>query len=136
MGRPRTPTAKLKLNGAFAKNPNRTRQDPETKGPIGDPPPSMDVKLHATWFELADQAPVNVLRSRDRTVLELAVRVLYAIRNSEKLEAAMVSQLNKCLSSMGMTPTDASRVYAPNEKPDNPFTKFGRKAKQASKSAR
>lgn len=133
MGRPRKATAQLKLSGAFNRNPNRTREDPETTGPLGDPPPSMDKKFHATWFEIAEQAPVNVLRSRDRTLLELAVRVLYAIRNTDKLEAAMVSQLNKCLSSMGMTPSDASRVNANQEKPDNPFAKFGRKAKQARK---
>jgi hypothetical protein len=135
MARPRKPTAELELNGAFDKNPNRRRKDPQTTGPVGDPPPSMDVKYHATWYELVDQAPVDVLRSRDRTVLEIAVRVLYAIRHTDKVEAALISQLNKCLSSMGMTPSDASKVHAPHEKEENPFAEFASKTKEARKSA-
>lgn len=133
MSRPRKPTATLELNGAFAKNPNRRRKDPATSGPVGDPPPSMDKKFHATWHELVWQAPVDVLRSRDRAVLEIAVRVLYAIRNSDKLEAALVSQLTKCLSSMGMTPSDASKVHAPHERKENPFAKYASKTKEARK---
>lgn len=133
MARPRKPTAALELSGAFRRNPNRRRKDPETRGPIGDPPPSMDPKFHATWYELIDQAPVNVLRSADRAILEIAVRTLYAIRNSVKLEAALVSQLTKCLSSMGMTPSDRSKVHAPKDKDPNPFAKYASKTQEARK---
>lgn len=133
MPRPRKPTAQLELSGAFAKNPNRRRKDPATTGPIGDPPPSMHLKFHAIWYEVAGYAPVDVLRSRDRIILELAVRVLYTIRSADKVEAAMSSQLKACLSSMGMTPSDASKVHAPHERKENPFAKYASKTKEARK---
>jgi hypothetical protein len=96
----------------------------------------MDEKFHAAWYELAQQAPIGVLRSRDRVVLELAVRVLYAIRNSDVIKPALASQLSKCLASMGMTPGDASKVFAPQERPANPFGKFAHKAKAAAGAAK
>jgi hypothetical protein len=136
MARPRKPTAELKLNGAFAKNPNRKRVDPKTSGPVGDPPPSLSLELHATWHELAGQAPINVLRSADRALLEMATRLLFSFRASPILpEPALIGQFLKCLSAMGMTPVDRSKVHAPQDKPDNPFAKFAGKASEARKSA-
>jgi hypothetical protein len=131
MARPRKPTAELELRGAFKKDPQRRRVDPKTKGPIGNPPPGMGEHMHATWYELIEHSPLNVLKSRDRIILELAVRVLYAIRLSDVPDTALVSQLKGCLSSMGMTPADASKVHAPQEKPANPFAKFAGKASEA-----
>jgi hypothetical protein len=135
MARPRKPTAELELKGAFAKNPKRRRVDPKTSGPIGDPPPSMELELHATWHELADQAPLNVLRSADRALLEVATILLFTIRRTSRaaLEPAMIGQLLKCLSAMGMTPVDRSKVHAPQEKADNPFAKYASKAAEARK---
>jgi hypothetical protein len=135
MARPRKPTAELELKGAFAKNPKRRRVDPQTSGPIGDPPPSMELELHATWHELADQAPLNVLRSADRALLEVATILLFTIRRTSRaaLEPAMIGQLLKCLSAMGMTPVDRSKVHAPQEKVDNPFAKYASKAAEARK---
>ena len=138
MARPRKPTSELKMNGAFAKNPNRARVDPKTHGPVGDPPPSMDIALHATWFELAEMAPVDVLRSADRALLEMSTKLLYAFRLlplGVLPESALVGQFFKSLSMMGMSPTDRSKVHAPQDKPDNPFAKFARKASEARKSA-
>jgi hypothetical protein len=133
MARPRKPSAELERNGAFAKNPKRRRVDPQTRGPIGDPPPSMPERLHALWYELIEHAPIDVLRSRDRLIVELAVRVLAAIRAEESPDPALVSQLKGCLSAMGMTPADASKVHAPKEKVENPFAEFASKAIEARK---
>lgn len=136
MARPRKPTAELERNGAFAKNPNRKRQDAKTSGPVGDPPPSLNLALHATWHELAEQAPLNVLRSADRALLEMATRLLYNFRAlpfTVLPEPALIGQLIKCLSAMGMTPVDRSKVHAPQEKAENPFAKFASKAAEARK---
>lgn len=138
MARPRKPTAELKLNGAFAKNPNRKRVDAVTHGPVGDPPPSLNLELHATWFELAGQAPMNVLRSADRALLEMATKLLFTFRKlpADVLpEPALIGQFLKCLGAMGMTPVDRSKVHAPQDKPDNPFSKFAHKSHGGSKSA-
>jgi hypothetical protein len=135
MARPRKPTAELELKGAFKKDPKRKRVDPKTSGPVGDPPPSLSLELHATWYELAEQAPINVLRSADRALLGIAATLLYKIRKTslDDLEPAMIGQLIKCLSAMGMTPVDRSKVHAPQEKVENPFAKFASKAAEARK---
>ena len=133
MARPRKPTAELQRNGAFAKNPNRKRSDPKTSGPIGDAPPSLPTELHSIWYELAEHAPLNVLRSADRGILETAARLLFKIRKSLDIEPAIAGQFIKCLSAMGMTPADRSKVHAPKEKAENPFAKFAGKTAEARK---
>lgn len=136
MARPRKPTEELERNGAFAKNPKRKRVDPKTTGPVGDPPPGMPLELHAIWYELAEHAPLNVLRSADRALLEIACRLLHAIRKSPILilvEPPLYAQFIKCLSAMGMTPVDRSKVHAPQEKAENRFAKFASKASEARK---
>jgi len=134
MARPRKPTAALELIGAFDKNPKRRRVDPKTSGPVGEPPPSMNLELHGTWHELAEYAPLNVLRSADRALLEMATKLLFNFRRlpfDVLPESALIAQFIKCLSAMGMTPSDRSKVHAPQEKLDNPFAKFAGKAKEA-----
>lgn len=136
MARPRKPTAELELKGAFKKDPQRRRVDPKTSGPVGAPPPSLNLELHATWHELADQAPIDVLRSADRALLETATRLLFNFRRlpfDVLPEPALIGQLLKCLSAMGMTPVDRSKVHAPKEKVDNPFAKYAGKAAEARK---
>lgn len=137
MARPRKPTAELERNGAFAKNPQRRRKDAETSGPVGDPPPSLPIEWHAEWYELAQHAPLNVLRTADRALLEAATRLLVEIRRPIDREigfpSATFGQFIKCLSLMGMSPVDRSKVHAPHEKPSNPFAKFAGKTQEARK---
>jgi hypothetical protein len=132
MARPRKPTAELELRGAFRKDPQRRRVDPETN-PLGEPPPGMSEEIQARWFELAEQAPLGVLRSRDRVILECAAYLLHRRRTVTDWPMAEQAQLTKCLSLMGMTPSDASKVHAPKEKPVSAFSKFARKVSQARK---
>lgn len=129
----RKPAAVQEKNGAWAKNPQRRREDPPTAGPIGDPPPTLPENLHAVWHELIANAPVGVLKSRDRFVLETTVRVLHELRTSSKFQAATGALLHKCLVSLGMTPADASRAHVPTDNAENPFAKFAKKAAAARK---
>lgn len=133
MARPRKPTAALELNGAFRKNPQRKRQDPATSGPLGEPPATLPEIFHATWFEIASEAPLDVLRVRDRKLVELVARLTYQLRNDPEIPVGKLALLMQCLSRLGMTPSDASKVHAPKEKSESPFSKFGRKVKEARK---
>lgn len=133
MARPRKPTAELELRGAFRKDPKRRRKDPETAGPLGEPPAGWSEELKAVWYELADIAPIQVLRVRDRWIVETACRLMYAQRTDPDMSSAKLSQLLWCLSHMGMTPSDASKVHAPKEKQESPFSKFARKVSAARK---
>lgn len=129
----RKPTAQLELNGAFRKDPQRRRTDPATAGPLGEPPASMPIEMHAIWNELADIAPLNVLRVRDRWIVETAVRLMYRQRTDDDMPTSKLARLLWCLSHLGMTPSDASKVHAPKEKPDSAFGKFARKLQEARK---
>lgn len=133
MARPRKPTAELELNGAFRKDPQRRRVDPETRE-LGEPPPEMPPEIQARWFELADQAPLGVLRARDRVLLECAAYLLHGRRTVTGWPMAEQAQLTKIMSLLGMSPTDASKVNAPKDEPANPFTKFAEKIKKARRS--
>lgn len=125
MTRPRTPTATLKARGAFEKNPQRKRKDPPTKGPLGDPPGTLPSQMHATWVELADDAPIGVLTQADRGMFEDLVRLKYERRTDPKFTMAKQSQLNWLYSRCGMTPSDRSKVNAAEpEGQEDPAAKY------------
>jgi hypothetical protein len=133
MPRPRKPTATLELVGAFRKDPKRRRVEPKTKGPIGDPPPSLPIELHAIWYELADAAPLGILTHADRPFLASFCRWQNRERTAEKWTAADAAALCWFYVRAGMTPADRSRVQATATKTDNPFAKFAKKAESARK---
>jgi hypothetical protein len=112
MARPRKPTALLELTGAFKHDPQRRRPDePKPDGPLGPPPAAFgdDLELKSIWEELAEIVPANVLTSADRWLVELTCRVMMQIRSGETV-AAKEGVLLNCLSRMGLTPADRSRI--------------------------
>ena len=118
MARPRTPTAVLELKGAFKKDPQRrqTREgEPEANGPIGTPPPNFDEELIAIWHELVGMVPAKVLATSDRWTVELACRMMQLLRKGA-FRAAELNILLTCLSRMGLTPADRSRIAVPQQK--------------------
>lgn len=114
MGRPRTPTAVLELTGAFKKDPQRRAartNEPAPEGDLGPPPKHFNADLAAVWKELAATCPAGVLTSADRWLVELACSLMLNFRRSKGLVTGKeLSQLVTCLSRMGMTPADRSRV--------------------------
>lgn len=115
MGRNRTPTATLEQRGAFVKDPQRSRSDPKTSGPLGDPPRSLPIEMHDTWNELAAEAPIGVLTSADRAMFEDLVMLKYERRTGNKWSMAKQAALNWLYSHCGMTPSDRSKVNAVSE---------------------
>ena len=117
MARPRTPAALLELRGAFKKDPQRRREEPAANGPVGGPPPSFDAELQAVWEELVGLVPSGVLSRADRWTAEVACRMMHQLRNGD-IKAAEIGILQSCLSRMGMTPADRSRIAIPEETPE------------------
>lgn len=116
----RKPTAVLKRNGAFKRNPKRAaerKHEPAPNGPIGPPPASLTPKQLECWGEIIANAPEGVLAKSDRVVVELAARLLAQVRGKAKASAAIVSLLGQNLQRLGMTPADRSRVAAPGAQP-------------------
>lgn len=115
MARPRKPTETLEAKGAFIHDPQRKREDAPTRGPLGNPPASLPVEMHATWNEIAMDAPINVLRQADRHMFEMLVFLQYTFRQhmagvakwNGRQAALLVNLYTRC----GMTPSDRSKVH-------------------------
>jgi hypothetical protein len=119
----RKPTNVLELAGAFRKDPQRRRSDPTPAGPIGPPPKQRPLDFPAAWRYLVKCTPPGVLADRDRVWLEVAAHLLVQFRaDPANMHPAKLSRLTSCLSALGLSPADASRVVAaPPAKARNPF---------------
>jgi len=130
MGRPRTPTAVLKLRGSYKKHPERLKDredEPEPEGGLGPAPEFFDEALKARWKEIREAA--NWLTSADRLIVEQTCRLIMKERNGDATPGhSRLLAMN--LRQLGMTPSDRSRVKVPGGskqkgKPKNGFAALG-----------
>jgi phage terminase small subunit len=129
MARPRKPTAELERAGGFDAHPERRRareNEPVPTGPLGDPPEHLTDGQKAIWHELAGQVPEGVLTIADRFLVEIVCRQMAKLRARKPLKAAEMNQIISCLSRMGLTPADRSRVGVPkrSESEQDPFAEL------------
>lgn len=117
----RKPTNVLELTGAFKRNPNRARVDPPTHKPIGKPPKLGPITFQQAWRTIVASAPPGVLRDdRDRIWVEVAAHLLVQFRaDPAAMPPQKLARLTSCLSALGLSPADASRVTAEKVKPDD-----------------
>src|SRR4051794_33452283 len=116
MARNRKPTQELEQSGAFEKDPKRRlarENEPVPAGPLGDPPDYLSAAAQNVWHELASHVPEGVLTIADRFLVEIVSRQMARLRAGEDLKAAEINQIISCLSRMGLTPADRSRVQVP-----------------------
>ena len=120
----RTPSAILEAKGAFAKNPNRKREDFQAGEFNKEPPAYFHAGQIDVWNEIASLLPDGVLQATDRLTVELASRQIDAFRGMSDADVTMaqVAQIRTTLAKLGMTPADRSMVTA-IKKPSgvNPF---------------
>jgi hypothetical protein len=122
MARPRLPETVANTTGAADKNPQRFRdRKPPKTLPLGKAPRYFDDDQRAAWDDFADEMPW--LGKADRVVVEVAAR-LRADMQRPDFPMAGYAQLRMCLSSMGGTPADRSKVAAPQEDEDDPLAKY------------
>lgn len=123
MARPRTPTKVLELRGAFAKNPNRAREDAQDAGALQEPPENMAPDAEDAWHQIVKAAPLSVITESDRFALEIASILLADFRSDPiGFPAAKLARLEALLGKFGMTPADRSKVGATGQQPKaNPF---------------
>lgn len=131
MARPRTPSNVLELHGAFKKNPQRKRKDPEGAGPFSvDPPAEMPGAVRPRWNEIVARLPKVALTSSDEIAVEAAAHCLHGIRElgqhawRDPLFGKLSGELRAWLGKLGMTPQDRTRIAPLPEKPNagNPFS--------------
>jgi phage terminase small subunit len=130
MSRPRTPTRILELRNSFREHPSRRREDPDIPGALGDPPSYFCADLSGIWQELAEQAPVGVLTSADRILVEVVCHLtlklrVFGIDRKDGLCGAEQSQLTTILRALGCSPSDRSKVSVqPRSDEDDELAEF------------
>lgn len=123
MPRPRTPAQVAASTGAAVKNPQRFRDRKAPKAlPLGAPPKHFDARHKAAWAEFADEMPW--LSKSDRVLVETASRLRVGMQTNPEFPIGGYAQLRMCLSAMGGTPADRTKVSAPEEEDDDPAAKF------------
>ena len=119
----RLPGAKARTTGAAIKNPARYRDRPEPQGAaLGEPSSFLDTAGRAAWSGF--KAELSWLRESDRAMVEV-VCVIRGRIASGNIGATMLSTYQACLTKLGATPIDRSRIaVAPDEAEPDEF--FGR----------
>lgn len=122
MGRQRTPTAIARATGAAAKNPKRYKgRSAPAVASLGDPPDYLTEAQANAWQTFADEMPW--LAASDRTITELAARLRARMGADPDFGVNAIAQLRLCLSAMGGTPTDRSKINDA-EPDDDPLAAF------------
>ena len=122
MPRRRKTTEEHKRTGADKKNPQRfadRENEPTDLKPLGPPSASLNKQQKDAWKEIVSNSHPGTLCSADRLLMEMASRMLVAIRTETKVNAAMYMRFQMFLSEMGMTPAARSKVSVAPVKEEN-----------------
>ena len=120
MARPRTATEILKARGAFRKDPQRVRVDPEPTGTLRKTPPNnLTTDQKRAWQRIVRIAPARVLQCSDEIMVELAAVLLAEFQaDPGMMPTARLLRLETQLGKLGLSPSDRARVGV--EKPPAP----------------
>lgn len=123
MARPRLPEAKAKAIGADIKNPDRFsgRSEPKTQE-LGGPSDWMVGKQRIAWDYFKREMPW--LQESDRTLVEIASCLRARLMTGGEIGVQALAQLRMCVSSMGGTPADRSKVSVPDGNDADPAAEF------------
>ncbi len=135
MGRSRKPTNLLVLNGSVDHDKKRYANrmtEPKPSGKLGAPPKHLPDEFIFLFMVVVISTPAGVLTSADRIIVELTARLTVKMRTG-LISTGETTQLISCLSRLGLTPADRSRVntdpsQVPNSPlvPQSPFAQFAR----------
>ena len=123
MPRSRLPVSVAHVTGAAIKNPKRHagRANPDV-GKLGAPPKSLSAAEFAAWRMFADEMPW--LGASDRTIVLVASRLRAKVLSDPDTPMNALAQLRLCVSAMGGTPADRSKVTEPEEATDSLASEF------------
>jgi hypothetical protein len=119
MPRPRTPLAKAQATGRTLHDPKRykDRREPPSQGPLGKPPKWMKKPSQIeAWMTLADEVPW--LNHSHRAVVGIAAEILGKLIANEEVSVNGLNLLRLCLSQLGATPVDSSKITLPDDDDD------------------
>ena len=123
MPRPRLPSAKAKTAGRDVINPGRFKNRKEPKArPLGNPPKWMNEAQCESWHVIAYEIPW--LNSSHRVLLSIAVVIHARMSAGQDVGVPALNTLRLCMSQMGASPVDASKVTVPDEGEEDPAEAF------------
>lgn len=119
MPRPRIPISRARVEGRHDINPARyNRKEPKVDDALGDPPKWASEAQAKAWGGFQSELPW--LNRSHRCLVEIASIVRARFESGEEIGTKALSLLRLCLSSMGATPADASRIaWAPDDEHDD-----------------
>lgn len=118
MSRLRTPSAKARVEGRHLINAGRYKRNEPSADALGAPPSWLTEQQAIAWREFAADLPW--LNRSHRALVEIACTVRARLQSGAEVGTKALSLLRLCLSSMGATPADASKVaWAPEEERDD-----------------
>jgi phage terminase small subunit len=129
MPTPRKTTAQLILNGSAKKHPDRIAaraNEPRPDPNFGHAPRSLTPAQKKIWAEFVSEIPPLVVTKADRKIVHIAVLMWERVANATA-RASDFATLMKCLSQLGMTPADRSKIKVskPEAEPEeDPFAEF------------
>jgi hypothetical protein len=118
MARLRTPTAKARTEGRHIKNPQRYKRNEPTAAALGSPPKWLNDAQAEAWQDFEAELPW--LNRSHRCIVEIASMMRARLVAGGEVGTKALTLLRLCLSSMGATPVDVSKInWAPADEPDD-----------------
>lgn len=125
MPRPRQPLAKAIVSGAVLKDPQRyrDRKDP-TNQPLGHAPVWFDAGQKDAWNFFRRELPW--LTESDRALLEITTPVRASLADGREVPINRLNFYRLCLSQLGASPSDRSKISMPETEEEDPDDFFYR----------
>lgn len=127
MTRQRKSARILALTGSYKKDPQRkNHQEPELKVlSVSDVPEKLGDYERDCFVELMGTMPAGVFTIGEIPMLELTSRLLAQSRTDwDNFPPAKIGHLTSCLSKLGLTPGDRTKLVQPTKKRPNKFDEF------------
>jgi hypothetical protein len=123
----RTPLMKAEATGRILHDPARFkgRKEPPSKGPLGEPPAWLKKKgEREAWTTLRGELPW--LNHSHRALVSIASTLLGRLMDGEELSVNALNLVRLCLSQMGASPVDASKITLPDDEDEveDPAAKY------------
>ncbi len=123
MPRPKKPLKLVRTMGLDERDPGRYGGRSEPKTPkLGAPSDFLGEHGREAWETFKSEIPW--LMESDRALVEIACSLRARIIAGETVGVNALAQLRICISAMGGTPTDRSKVSAPADHEEDPANKF------------
>lgn len=123
MSKSRTATSILEARGAFAKHPDRKREDPKVTDPFPAEAPANLTPLQVKWWHrIAKMAPDGVLTGADQIIVRVCACLMaqYAV-DPDGMPTARIARLTAEIGKLGLSPSDRAKLATKPEEGGDEF---------------